>query len=179
MGASAVRRLTQTLLEGSRVFMVRYFTTIPLLKRLTEKKIHETGIIIKSRLQAAVHFTNKKILNRLGRGASEQTVRLDNKINVVQWYDFKPVVLASTILQDDPTDVCKWWSKIQKKYLEVRRPNIVEYNESTGRIDLAARAIAYLCVHKQIDSKYNVSFLWSSSGEFLDFAQARLSQTWF
>ncbi|KAF2895449.1 hypothetical protein ILUMI_10721 [Ignelater luminosus] len=49
----------------------------------------------------------EKVIQKIPTGYSEQTVRQDSKINVVQWYDQKPVLLASTELGTDPTDECK------------------------------------------------------------------------
>ncbi|VEN57687.1 unnamed protein product [Callosobruchus maculatus] len=114
VGPSAVVRLIESLREGTQIFMDRYFTTIPLLEFLLENKNHGTGTIMKSRVPRAVHLTSEGILKRLGRGATEQTVRSDGKINIIQWYDMKPVLLASTNLQEEPVDECKRWSKQQK-----------------------------------------------------------------
>lgn len=53
----------------------------------------------------------------------------------------KPVLLASTTLQEQPSDECKRWSKSDKR---VRRPYMVsKYNECMGGIDLIDRMIAY------------------------------------
>ena len=59
--------------------------------------------------------TSEKTMSRLGRGSSEQDVRFNNKINVVQWYDMKSVLLTSTALQIVPNDTCKRWSKKDSK----------------------------------------------------------------
>ncbi|KAJ8939889.1 hypothetical protein NQ318_023229 [Aromia moschata] len=144
VGPSAVVRLVQTLREGFQIFMDRYFTTIPLLEYLLDNKLHGTGTIMKSRIPRSVQLTSESTLKRLGRGATEQSVRSDGKINVIQWYDLKPVLLASTNLQEHPVGECKRWSKQDKKFIQVRRPDMVtKYNESMGGIDLVDRMIAY------------------------------------
>ncbi|VEN56028.1 unnamed protein product, partial [Callosobruchus maculatus] len=160
VGPSAVVRLIESLREGTQIFMDRYFTTIPLLEFLLENKNHGTGTIMKSRVPRAVHLTSEGILKRLGRGATEQTVRSDGKINIIQWYDMKPVLLASTNLQEEPVDECKRWSKQQKKFIKVRRPDMVaKYNESMGGIDLVDRMIAYYRI-KARSNKWTVKTIF-------------------
>lgn len=49
----------------------------------------------------------------------------------------KPVLLALITLQDEPPDDCKRWSKSDKKFIRVRRPNMgSKHNECMGGIDL-------------------------------------------
>ncbi|KAF2895773.1 hypothetical protein ILUMI_10402 [Ignelater luminosus] len=61
--------------------------------------------------------------SKTNRGYSEQTVRQNLKINIMQWYEQKPVLLASTRL--GTIDECKRWSQTDKKYMNVLRSNIV------------------------------------------------------
>lgn len=144
VGPSAVIRLIQSLSPGTHVFIDRYFTTVRLLEYLLDKNILCTGTIMKSRVPAAVHLTPEKTIKKFPRGFSEQTVRSDGKINVVQWYDQKPILIASTGLGVHPSDNCKRWSKKESKYLQVPRPNIIKsYNDSMGGIDLIDRMISY------------------------------------
>lgn len=144
VGPSAVIRLSETLLEGTHIFVDRYFTTMPLLEYMLQKNILVTGTIMKSRIPKAVNITSDKTMARIGRGSSEQNVRSDKKINVVQWYDMKNVLLMSTALQIEPQDTCRRWSKKDTKYINVSRPNIVKkYNECMGGIDLIDRMISY------------------------------------
>ncbi|EFA08431.1 hypothetical protein TcasGA2_TC006078 [Tribolium castaneum] len=84
------------------------------------------------------------MMSKMGRGASEQLLREDEKIIIVKWYDMKPVLLASTGQGSQPYDECKRWSKKEAKYIQVPRPNIVsKYNECMGGIDLIDRMISY------------------------------------
>ncbi|XP_064214102.1 uncharacterized protein LOC135266773 [Tribolium castaneum] len=144
IGPSAVIRLTQTLLPGTHLYFDRYFTTLPLLEHLHQQKMYGTGTIMKSRIPSAVHLTSDKMMSKMGRGASEQLLREDEKIIIVKWYDMKPVLLASTGQGSQPYDECKKWSKKEAKYIQVPRPNIVsKYNECMGGIDLIDRMISY------------------------------------
>ena len=144
VGPSAVVKLSETLSEGTHIYVDRYFTTMGLLEHMLDKNMLVTGTIMKSRLPKSINLTSEKTMSRLGRGSSEQDVRSDNKINVVQWYDMKSVLLTSTALQIEPSDTCKRWSKKDSKYIQISRPNIVKkYNECMGGIDLIDRMISY------------------------------------
>ena len=144
VGPSAVVKLGATLLEGTHIYVDRYFTTLPLIEYMLNKNILLTGTIMKSRVPKSVNLTSDKTMARLGRGSSEQDVRSDGKINIVQWYDMKSVLLASSSLQIEPLDECRRWSKKDSKYVQVPRPYIVnKYNECMGGIDLIDRMISY------------------------------------
>lgn len=157
IGPSAVIRLSETLKEGTHIFIDRYFTTIPLLEHMFEKKITVTGTIMKSRIPRSVQLTSEKTMARLGRGSSEMSVRADGKISVVQWFDMKNVLLASTGLQLEPQDDCKRWSKKESKYIVIPRPNIVnKYNSCMGGIDLIDRMISYYRISTTRTKKWTV-----------------------
>lgn len=144
VGPSAVIRLTKTLLEGTHIYVDRYFTTIPLLEYMFNKNMYLTGTIMKSRIPKSVHLTSDRVMARMGRGSSEQDVRSDEKMSIIQWYDMKAVILASTLLQIEPLGECRRWSKKEARYVQVSRPNIVKkYNECMGGIDLIDRMISY------------------------------------
>lgn len=63
--------------------------------------------MMKSKVPLAVHLTAEKIIRKFNRGFSEHTVRMDGKVVVVQWYDQKPISIASTVLAVEPSDRCK------------------------------------------------------------------------
>ncbi|GBL74721.1 hypothetical protein AVEN_243596-1 [Araneus ventricosus] len=50
LGPSVVMKLVQTLPQGSFVYFDRYFTTLPLLKKLSELKIYGAGTIMANRI---------------------------------------------------------------------------------------------------------------------------------
>lgn len=54
------------------------------------------------------------------------------------------MLLASTNLQEEPTNQCKRWSKTEKKFKQVKRPNMMlKYNDSMGDIEMIDRMISY------------------------------------
>lgn len=150
VGPSAVVRLIETLKPGTHIFIDRYFTTIGLLEYLLSKKIVATGTIMKSRVPASVHLTHENVMKKMTRGSNEQTVRNDEGINIVQWYDRQSILIASTQLEVEPLGECKRWSKKDQKYIYIPRPNIIkQYNDCMGGIDLIDRMISYYRINSK------------------------------
>ncbi|KAG5893880.1 hypothetical protein JTB14_005336 [Gonioctena quinquepunctata] len=141
---AAVIRLTKSLKPGTKVFVDRFFTTIPLLEYLPIKGIVCTGSIMKSQMPAAVHLTAEKVIEKIPEVLQNKFIN-DGEVNFIQWFDQKPILLASTALGQHPTDNCKRWSKKDSKYRLVSRPCIVKcYNDySMGGIDLIDRMMSY------------------------------------
>ncbi|XP_035220835.1 piggyBac transposable element-derived protein 3-like [Stegodyphus dumicola] len=133
VGGSAVMRLIETIF---------YFYL--LIDDLRKRDIACTGTIMKSRVPNAVHLTNDKIMSKMERGSFDMSVRQDDEICIVKWYDKKAVLLCSSKLGVEPLDRCKRWSKKDRRYIEVPRPVIIkEYNANMGGIDLIDRMISY------------------------------------
>ncbi|KAG5862161.1 hypothetical protein JTB14_033635 [Gonioctena quinquepunctata] len=100
---------------------------------------------------------------RLGRGSFEMSVRSDGKISVVQWFDMKNVLFASTGLQVEPRDECKQWSERESKYIVIPKPNIVnKYNCCMGGIDLIDRMISYYRISTTRTEKWTVESILHS-----------------
>lgn len=66
LGPASVLSLAETLPPGSFIFFDRYFTTIPLLKALSERKIEATGTITGNRIKG-LRLTE---LSKMKRGDS-------------------------------------------------------------------------------------------------------------
>ncbi|XP_035528002.1 piggyBac transposable element-derived protein 4-like [Morone saxatilis] len=145
LGALVVKRLSETLTAGTKVYCDRYFTTILAVDHMLKNEIYLTGTVMKNRVpQAMKKLPDDKTLKHQGRGASATVTRADGKLCVVKWYDNKPVVMLSTVHAEQPEDTCQWWSKKDKKYLTVTRPSIVrEYNSKMGGVDMSDRMISY------------------------------------
>ncbi|CAH1964618.1 unnamed protein product [Acanthoscelides obtectus] len=94
---------------------------------------------MKSRVPAAAHLTSDKMMAKIGRGSSEQIVRQDGEIVVVQWYDLKSVLLASTRLGIQPSDECKRWSKKDSKYIQVANTTLIDRMISYYRIQARSK----------------------------------------
>ncbi|XP_007562569.1 piggyBac transposable element-derived protein 3-like [Poecilia formosa] len=100
---------------------------------------------MKNRIPKAMQkLPSDKIMKQQGRGTSASVVRGDGKLNVVKWFDNKPVLMLSAVHAKEPEDTCQRWSKKDKCYLTIRRPNIVqEYNAKMGGVDLSDRMMSY------------------------------------
>lgn len=122
--------------------MDRYFTSIPLLDAPIEK-MYVCGTIMKSRLPKQSKLKGDGEMKKLGRGSIDQTVRSDASVVLVKWFDIRPVVAASTILQKDPVTSCTRWCRKTKQYIEVERPDIItKYNAYMGGVDNLDRCIS-------------------------------------
>lgn len=146
LGGLAVLRLTQTIDPNTSVFVDRYFTSIPLLDCLLDKGITVTGTITKNLVprDAKNCLKNDTDLKRQGRGSINEIAQEDKKACIIQWYDNKTVLCASSEFGADPTNTCRRWSKDDKAYIDVPRPSIIkEYNDKMGGVDLSDRMISY------------------------------------
>jgi hypothetical protein len=121
--------------HGYKVFFDNYFTSIPLLSDLLEKRIFAAGTVRRNRLSNCPLKSDAQ-LKKDGRGSCDNCVTKDGKIAVVKWFDNRAVTLASTFLSDNAQDLVKRWSKKDAAFIDVARPEIVKfYNRSMGGVD--------------------------------------------
>ena len=144
MGACVIVHLAETLPVGTHIYCDRYFMGPGIVDFMLGKSMYMTGTVMKCRMKAVTKLSDDKTLMRQGRGASDSVVRKDGKMNVVKWYDNKPVVMLSSAHGLMLQDKCRRWSKTEKKYIEVDRPAIIkQYNGKMGGVDLCDRLISY------------------------------------
>lgn len=144
IGGKVIVRLTQNLPKGISILMDRYFTSIDLLDELHLRGFPGTGTLQKDRIPACAPLYSDAELREGGRGYFCQVVREDGQMCIIKWFDNKPVILASTIHDANPTDVCKRWSKKEKSYINVVRPNVIKtYHSAMGDVDMLDRMISY------------------------------------
>jgi len=148
-GPTVVLRLVQTLPQGSSVYFDRYFTTLPLLEKLSDMKIEGTGTLQANRVSKKdAQFRNvdlsKERQNHMKRGEYDEYTRDDNKIALVMWKDNKAILMGSTTSGGDPVTDVKRWDKKQKKYVDVCCPSVVKkYNSNMGGIDFLDQMMEY------------------------------------
>lgn len=137
-------KLASTLPPGCIIYMDRYFTSIELLDYLhSERSCQPTGTIQLSRIPRESRLQPDNEMRKTCRGAVDQSVRGYEQISIVKWYDNKPVVLASSSEGKMPVGQCKRWSKRDRQYININRPQIVaRYKENMGGVDLFDRIIA-------------------------------------
>lgn len=148
--------------------MDRYFTSIDLLDELHLRGFKGTGTLQKDRIPACAPLYSDAELRGGGRGYFCQVVHEDGQMCIIKWFHNKPVILASTIHDANPTGVCKRWSKKEKAYTNVVLPNVIKtYNSAMGGVDMLDRMISYyrICARTR---KWTVRLIF----HMIDFAVA-------
>lgn len=112
-----------------------FFTSIPLLQQLSNKKIAAAGTIRRNRLLDDP-LMSKSELAKHGRGFSQEKTLEDNSVTVVAWNDNRPVTLASNFIGVEKKVTVDRWSKKKKQFESVECPAIVQfYNKTMGGVD--------------------------------------------
>lgn len=120
---------------GHKLFFDNYFTSLPVLRLLLEKRIFAAATIRPNRTERCPLKTEAE-LKKVGRGATDCMVSRDGTVVVTRWLDNRAVNLASNYLSCEPEDTARRWSKAEKRYIDVKRPAVVrEYNKSMGGVD--------------------------------------------
>ena len=87
---------------------------------------------------------SKGDMKRQGRGAMDSCVSKSGDITIVRWQDNNVVNVASTFVGIGNMDKVKRWRKKDKAYIDVDRPEIINYyNDFMGGVDLMDRLISY------------------------------------
>jgi hypothetical protein len=146
VGAKTVLALCQSIKKRPCVvYFDNWFTSLELIYLLRhEYGIFSLGTIRKNRLKDANELLlSDKILIKKGRGSNCQVTCNENHVAIVQWYDNKPVTMASSYVDSFPMDKVRRFSKESKTYVEIPCPQIVKhYNRHMGGVDLADMLIA-------------------------------------
>ncbi|CAG4980660.1 unnamed protein product [Parnassius apollo] len=144
IGGKVVLKLSETLPEGVKLYMDRYFTSLDLLDKLRSKKMQATGTLRKANIPKNCNFKTDNELRKQGRGSSDQLVRSDGNVACLKWFDNKPVIMASSVDSKEPINKCRRWCKKTKQYIQVDRPFAIEqYNTMMGGVDMLDRVINF------------------------------------
>ena len=145
LGGSIVMRLVENLPERGnfKVYFDNFFTSIPLLIQLKEKGFHALSVL-KTNLMSGAILKSKGDMKRQGRGAMDSRVCKSGDITIVRWQDNNVVSVASSFVGMGNINNVKQWSKKDKAYIDVDRPEIIKcYNDFIGGVDLMDRFISY------------------------------------
>lgn len=119
-----------------KIFMDNWFTSYSLLCELKAVGILATGTVRIARIPGC-QLKNDSELKREGRGSFDYCTDINENILVTKWFDNRSVHVASSYAGIDPIENVKRWSSMQRRYIEVPRPNIVKvYNKNMGGVDL-------------------------------------------
>ena len=77
----------------------------------------------------------EKEMKRFRMGNVDWRVEKSTEVCLVRWYDNKAVTLVSYYVAVEPKDTCRRWDFSEKKYVEIERPAIKEYNKYMGGVD--------------------------------------------
>ena len=76
------------------------------------------------------------------------------------WLDNKAVLVMSTCYCDQNYDVCERWSKKDKRYVRVKRPDVTKkYNANMGGVDPADRLL-FVCPSQNRTKKWTIRFIF-------------------
>ena len=147
------------LTKGSTVAMNNFFTTLPLLEKLTDVSMYGVGTIRENRLQRAP-LKKKAALQKETRRTFDYTSDGNNLL--VAWKDNKVVIVATNYLSLNPVSSTKRWSKAEKKHVNVPMPNpFKEYNANIGGVDLCDQFVSTYRVRIRSKKWWWPFFAWS------------------
>ena len=130
LGGSIVMRLVENLPEREKLI------------QLKEKGFLALGVLKTNRMSGAI-LKSKGDMKRQGRGAMDSCISKSGGITIVRWQD-NVVNVASTFVGMGNIDKVERWSKKDKAYINVDRPEIIKYyNDFMGGVDLMDCLISY------------------------------------
>ena len=156
MGEHVVLHLVNELnLEHHQLFFDNFFTTLPLLLQLQEKRIGATGTIRRNR-----KFVPKELLHedKLQRG--EYRYYACDQISVVKWQDKKTVFIASNSFDPRQTETVTRRERNGSK-ISIPCPAVVSrYNKFMRGVDLFDQRIARYSVDRKSRRNWIRIFLY-------------------
>lgn len=142
LGASAnvVIRLSREIENNQnyKVYFDNYYTTIPLINYLAKRGIHSLGTARRNRIPSCKvpKDTDAKAIKR---GEYEEFVtNFDGTdISNVYWKDNKIVVMLSSFIGSEPSQIVQRYDRKKKERVHIPCPAIVkQYNKHMGGVDL-------------------------------------------
>ena len=139
-----VLELAKDLPSGTHLYFDNYFASPSLMLKLKEKGLQSTCTLRGGRKGGAEkEMKTEKEMKSLGRGSYDFRKSPDGVL-IVQWYDNKLVTVGSTYNSCEPASPVRRWSKAEKKYTELARPNTIGiYNKFMGGVDKADMMISF------------------------------------
>ena len=119
---------------GPKIFFNNLFSSVDLVVHLKEIGYDWIGTIRQNRLLGCELMEGKE-MKRFCMGNVDWRVEKSTEVCLVCWYDNKAVTLVSNYVAVEPKDTCRHWDSSEKKYVEIERPAIKEYNKYMGGVD--------------------------------------------
>ena len=115
-----------------KLYADNYFTSLPVIRHFTAQGICYAGTVQQNRLMGCP----LSAINKKERGAIEEIVTVEGDIVVTQWMNNRSVLMASNFVGKGSASQVRHWSKTQKDYIQVNRPEVIKlYNASMGGVD--------------------------------------------
>jgi hypothetical protein len=128
--------------RGSHVFVDNYFSSVKLMKHMTDLGYGITCTLRSDRISHCP-IPSEKLMKKKPRGFYESFVSDDEQCVVLAWNDNKRVLLGSNCVGEEPTVMLKRWNKERRDYIQVQAPQIVvSYNKNMGGVDTLDMMIA-------------------------------------
>ena len=139
-----VIELTKNLPAGTHLYFDNYFASLLLLLKLKEMGLESACTLRGGRKGGAEkEMKTESELRSLGRGSYDFRKSPDGVL-IVQWYDNKLVGVGSTFNSCEPVIPVRRWSKSEKKYISLDKPNIIDtYNKFMGGVDKADMMLSF------------------------------------
>ena len=139
------------IVPGTKMFFDNLFTSIPLLKHLTDRGISGTGTMRQNRINS-IPIPVKKDLEKLDRGETLE-VHSDN-VAIIGWKDSRGVYMASNSVANplDKFTLVRRYNRKDRVTVMVPCPlMVVGYNGGMGGVDLLDRMVSYYvaCLRKR------------------------------
>lgn len=124
------------------LFFDNFFSSVPLIEKLTEWNLYSTGTIRENRLKDA-SLLNSKIMKKDDRGSYDYAKISDENIIAVKWHDNNVVCLISNFAGVQPVHTVNRYSRRQKKNIRVEQPHLINmYNANMGGVDRSDQNIS-------------------------------------
>ena len=136
-GAVVLSLVTTRIPENSlsSLFIDRFFTSPPLVKKLLDYGVYTTGTVNTLRIGKPPVIGNKAILKK-PRGYMEGCLSKDGSQCLVKWKDSNNVCLLSSAYPFHETQIVQRYDKTSHQYTNVKCPsNIIYYNKNMGGVD--------------------------------------------
>ena len=124
------------------IFFDNFFTSIPLLSELSQRKLKATGTIRENRTSNCP-LLDTKSMKKTDRGSYDFRLSKEENIVVCKWNDNSVVSIASNALSVRPTHNVTRYSQTLKKNITVTQPHLIRvYNENMGGVDRSDQNIS-------------------------------------
>jgi len=158
MGGNVVMRLLTELpkQQNYKVFFDNFFSSIALMKHLKENGFLSVATLRKDRMKGAAKQMEKESqLKKRGRGSNDFIIEANSGITIVRWYDNKMVQLISNYLTNAVGNDARRWSKKEKEFITIERPQMVEvYNANMGGVDLCDMLLSCYRIKRRTNKYY-------------------------